>query len=123
MTIGDLIRRLMKMFEVNSGALGYEEITTTLEATTKQKEIILEAINKYGEDLQKTVAIEEMSELIKAICKNRRGAQNKPAITDEIADVYIMLEQLKMIYQITDESVKRRIEHKIKRLERRMLKC
>lgn len=38
--------------------------------------IILDAINTYGKESQCNVAIEEMSELTKEICKNFRGRPN-----------------------------------------------
>lgn len=39
-----------------------------------------------------------MSELTKELSQNMRGAMNVHAISEEIADVEIMLEQLKIIY-------------------------
>ena len=58
-------------------------------------EILTAAIEKYGEKAQEEVAIEEMSELIQAICHKHRGREHN--IAEEIADVEIMLEQLKII--------------------------
>ena len=51
-------------------------------------------IAHYGYKNQKNIAIEEMSELIKELCKNNRGELNTPRIAEEIADVQIMLNQL-----------------------------
>lgn len=62
----------------------------------KKEEIFTKAIKQYGEKAQVDVAIEEMSELIQAILHERRGRENN--IAEEIADVEIMLSQLKMIY-------------------------
>lgn len=51
------------------------------------KEVFEKAILTYGQTAQEDVAIEEMSELIKAICKMRRaGVNEKPAATDAIVD-------------------------------------
>lgn len=77
------------------------------------KEVFEKAILTYGQTAQEDVAIEEMSELIKAICKMRRaGVNEKPAATDaivdEIADVSIMLEQLCMMYECFDAVENRR---------------
>ena len=58
-------------------------------------EILTAAIEKYGEKAQEEVAIEEMSELIQAICHKHRGREHN--IAEEIADVEIMLRQLKLI--------------------------
>lgn len=65
------------------------------------------AIKTFGADKQTDVAIEECSELIKAICKYRRGSEKEPAqvshIAEEIADVQIMLEQLNIIFNCPNE--------------------
>ena len=60
-----------------------------------------------------------MSELQKEICKHWRGRDNTRAIAEEIADVEIMLEQMKMIFQCADAVSLYRIQ-KLKRLERRL---
>ena len=61
------------------------------------------ALNKWGKDLQLIMGIEEMAELTKALIKDIRGKPNYDNILEEIADVEIMLTQLKCIYgDITD---------------------
>lgn len=88
------------------------------------KEVFEKAILTYGQTAQEDVAIEEMSELIKAICKMRRaGVNEKPAATDaivdEIADVSIMMEQLCMMYECFD-AVENRRQYKVRRLANRL---
>lgn len=61
-------------------------------------ELLEKAIATYGKEMQMVVACEEMSELQKELCKSLRGRDNLPAIAEEIADVEIMLEQLKIIF-------------------------
>ena len=63
-------------------------------------EILQMAIRVYGKLAQEKVAIEECSELIQAICHKHRGRQHN--IAEEIADVEIMLEQLKIINDCRD---------------------
>ena len=58
-------------------------------------EIMTAAIRTYGEQAQERQAVEECSELIEAICHKHRGREHN--IPEEIADVEIMLEQLKII--------------------------
>jgi NTP pyrophosphatase (non-canonical NTP hydrolase) len=67
----------------------------------KNEELYAEAIKLWGENLQLIMAIEEMAELTKAITKYIRGKPDYHLkyITEEIADVEIMLEQLKYIFQ------------------------
>lgn len=78
------------------------------------------AIAVYGESLQKQVAIEEMSELTKEICKDFRGSGNREHILEEIVDVSIMLEQLQIMYGISTSEMLRAVESKVKRLEERL---
>lgn len=80
------------------------------------------AIETYGEAPQKLMLIEEMAELTKEICKNFRGKNNKTEITEEIADVLIMIEQIKIILGITDKDVMQTMNYKIERLEERLNK-
>lgn len=65
---------------------------------SNKKDVYVRAINSYGTEMQKVVACEEMSELQKELCKSLRGRKNREAIVEEIADVEIMLEQLKLMY-------------------------
>lgn len=80
--------------------------------------ILLKALETYGLDLQAMVAIEEMSELTKELCKRRRGAKNLDAIVEEIADVKIMLSQLTEVYG--SEAVQMAFDTKLARLEARL---
>ena len=81
--------------------------------------VLDEAINAFGPMSQIIVATEEMSELQKELCKHLRGSDNKDAIAEEIANVEIMLDQLKLIfncrYQVLDWRSK-----KLRRLEERI---
>ena len=78
------------------------------------------AIETYGKDMQLTVAVEELSELIKEICKYKRGADNRKAIIEEMADCYIMLEQLSLIFDIPNHAINEVVDKKITRLEKRL---
>lgn len=57
--------------------------------------LLHDAISLYGARAQEAQAIEECAELIQAINKKWRGKEHN--IAEEIADVEIMLQQLKMI--------------------------
>lgn len=85
-----------------------------------EKEILSDAVELYGADAQITVAIEEMSELTKELCKAKRGKANIDNIAEEIADVEIMVEQLKIIFDCTNKIEQSR-RFKIDRLVKRML--
>lgn len=72
--------------------------------STERTELLTRAIRVYGEPAQIDMAIEEMSELTKALCKVKRahgGPETTAAIgnvIEEIADVQIMLDQLRIIF-------------------------
>lgn len=83
------------------------------------REILQEAIDRYGTEAQLMMVLEEMSELQKEICKWFRGKQDRDAIADEVADVEIMLEQVRIIFQI-DDVVDEHISQKISRLRDRL---
>lgn len=82
--------------------------------------ILEKAIEVYGADLQKQVAIEEMAELTKEICKDFRGKGNRDNIIEEIADVEIMLTQLMIMYDIKDWELSGEMASKLARLSERL---
>ena len=82
----------------------------------KTNDIYRKAIKKFGATMQMNVAMEECSELIKEISKIIRGKGNLANLAEEIADVEIMLEQLKLMYYI-EEIVATKKDNKIIRLD------
>lgn len=96
------------------------------------KESVLKTLSKaietYGEESQIDMAIEEMSELTKALLKYKR-AERSPSVYDfetirsniseEIADVMIMISQLVLIFENRDE-IFDCFDNKIRRLEKRL---
>lgn len=80
------------------------------------------AIDTYGPRLQTVVAIEELSELQKELTKFLRGRGNKKHLTEEMADVLIMVTQLQLIYHVGDEDIREVMDYKLKRLEERIKK-
>lgn len=78
------------------------------------------AIETYGVDMQLTVAVEEFSELTKEICKARRGENNLENIIEEMADCYIMLKQMEIIYDIEHGDIAEVVKSKIARLAKRL---
>jgi NTP pyrophosphatase (non-canonical NTP hydrolase) len=86
-------------------------------------------LEKFGEDSQIDVAIEEMSELIKELVKYKRSkihfrerqATSRANVVEEISDVAFMLEYLKKIFEISDEEIVDMVLIKASRTERRYL--
>ena len=70
------------------------------------------AIDTWGLESQQIVAIEELSELAKEICKVKRGVGNLNHLAEEIADVEIMCDQLRYMFAadgLVDEWKKRKL--------------
>lgn len=78
------------------------------------------AITTYGMVGQTVVAIEELAELQKELTKALRGKLNPEHLTEEMADVTIMLDQLMMMYGIDRERLEQIMDEKLSRLERIM---
>ena len=91
-----------------------------MEFNTNQINVMLDALEHYGNNPQVDMAIEEMSELTKELLKNRRGKENRSDIAMEMTDVYIMLEQLKFIFGIDETELKVNAEFKLQRLNKRL---
>lgn len=66
-------------------------------------------------DVNKTIVVEELSELQKEICKDLRGFDRREEIKEEMADVYICLQLLKEIYNFNDEELEEEYKRKMKR--------
>lgn len=77
------------------------------------------ALIAYGEETQMVVALEELSECQKEICKFLRGFGNAGNLAEEIADATIMLEQMRLIFGL-NEMVCQKMDEKVKRLDDRL---
>lgn len=82
----------------------------------KRREVYKDAIKKNGKEMQLNVIKEELAELLVAINHYERGKCDIIGVVTEIADVYICLEQLNIIYEISSYLVHKEIEFKIARL-------
>ena len=60
--------------------------------------VLVNAIVTFGKKAQKVKACEEMAELTKELCRDIIDQGDIEHIYEEIADVEIMLKQLRMIY-------------------------
>lgn len=79
-------------------------------------EIYKQAITVYGETKQMDMMIEEMSELTQAICKyKRKGDVAVPNLMEEIADVWVMLNQ--MLYMFNRQEVLKIKNEKLNKLK------
>ena len=88
--------------------------------TTNVMEVLKQAIETYGKEKQSMMALEEMAELQKEVCKSSRGNNNHDEIVEEIADVLIMIEQLKIMHDVKYRELNEMFNFKINRLKERL---
>ncbi|MDU6348534.1 MAG: hypothetical protein E6593_17550 [Clostridium sp.] len=86
-----------------------------------RNEVLNKAISTWGYMMQEDICIEEMSELTKAIIKNRRNQETEfsgriDSIKEENADVQIMLDQMRIVYGSTASLEESKLERLAKRL-------
>lgn len=74
------------------------------------------AFRRFGEEKQIVVAIEEMTECQKELCKFLRGTGNAGALAEEIADALIGLEEMVWFFGL-EEMVRLQKARKLLRLE------
>ena len=85
------------------------------------------AVKAYGDEKQMNMAVEEMAELIVEINHLRRGRSTVFKMCEEVADVMIMMEQLKIIVQRlmnehgdNQQYFQKVVDYKLKRLKERV---
>ena len=86
--------------------------------TQTEKDLYERNIQYHGIEQETTIAMEECSELIQAISKCKRyGCINKyrENLIEEMTDVLIMIDELKIIYQISDVDISDIRQYKMNR--------
>lgn len=111
----------MLIHKLESQIAEVDRLNNLLESATAplRRDTYTAATDTYGKHSQLIIAMEEMAELTKELSKNIRGEKNITAISEEIADVEIMLEQLKVIFSNRAEVDLKRSE-KLKRLAKHL---
>lgn len=91
---------------------------------TEENIILRDALEKYGRR-QLLQTCEELAELIQAISKADRnnGQSYIDGVTEEIADVSIMIQQVQAIFGISDADILKERERKLRRLGHLVRKC
>lgn len=89
---------------------------------TDENTILVKVLSHYGSDAQIDICIEEMSELTKALIKNRRyhTVQTQKDIVEELTDVLICTEYIKQIFGISQNDIDEVRQYKIDRINRRI---
>ena len=97
--------------------------------TDQKRALLTQAIDTYGANNQIMKALEELGELVQAIAKaiakahlthnDKRKSAGVDHVAEEIADVTIMLEQLRIIFDV-NAAVCDYMDSKIERLHMRI---
>lgn len=115
----------MALLEQQAGKKAMPDIEESTEVNQidyeERKRVYTKALIAYGDRVQMIVAVEELAECQKEICKILRGGENFPHLAEEIADATIMLEQVRLMFNINDQ-VSDYMDAKIRRLDER-LRC
>ena len=82
------------------------------------KSLAFEAVRKWGNEPQLSRATEELAELIVAINDFRRGIADVREVAEEVADCYLILEQIKLIVGISEATMQEVQQAKLKKLKR-----
>ena len=91
--------------------------------TQTEKDLYERNIQYHGIEQETTIAMEECSELIKAISKCKRyGCVDKyrDNLIEEIADVLIIINELQLIYDISNDDIENIKKYKIDRMDYRI---
>ena len=91
--------------------------------TQTEKDLYERNIQYHGIEQETTIAMEECSELIKAISKCKRyGCVDKyrDNLIEEIADVLIIINELQLIYDISNNDIENIKKYKMDRMDYRI---
>lgn len=91
--------------------------------TSEMKKACKQIVTHYGDKEQRHILIEECAELIQAVIKCERGSDGADEnFIEELADVSIMIEQMKQSLCLYDlqrynEMLKNKLDRQLKRMQ------
>ena len=92
--------------------------------TQTEKDLYERNIRYHGTQQETTIAMEECSELIQAISKCKRYGgfidKHRDNLIEEIADVLIVINELQLIYDISDNDIENIKNTKMDRMDYRI---
>ena len=109
----------MELLSRHGGGTNQEVQTGNRISFEERRKVYTKALIAYGDQMQMTVAVEEWAECQKEICKILRGGENFHHLAEEIADATIMLEQMRIMFNM-NEQVCEYMDKKVRRLEERL---
>lgn len=88
--------------------------------TENEQELFRRAVRAWGLRAQILMLVEEMAELTQELCRMARPRERRN-LAEEVADVEIMLDQLRVALPYLDAAVKRERSAKVQRLAHRLM--
>lgn len=85
----------------------------------EQNDILKKSIEFNGMETERVIIMEELSELIQEVSKHYRDKGNIMHLLEEMADVYICLEELKLMTGIDNHDIEAAMSVKLNRLRKR----
>jgi|688.fasta_scaffold10594_26 NTP pyrophosphatase (non-canonical NTP hydrolase) len=79
-----------------------------------------QALDKWGNDVQLIKVVEELTELSLEVQHLRYGKSDIYEVKNELADVMIMLNQLMMMLEITNDDLEVVIDSKLNKLDKKL---
>ena len=83
---------------------------------SEQADILKKSIEHNGTETELVIIMEELSELIQQVSKRYRGKNYAMHLLEEMADVYICLEELKLIAGISNDDIEAAMSVKFERI-------
>ena len=87
--------------------------------TEHEKEICIAAMQTWGPKVQKLIIFEEIAEFMKTFAKCVRTKGNYEELINEIADMEVILQQLKFMYD-AESDVEKIVSSKLQKLEEKL---
>ena len=103
------ICQILEEEDVPMNKVGYEE----------RCKVYMNALIANGDMVQMTKAVEELGECIQAISKVMLGGEDFDHLAEEVADATIMLEQMRLMFNINDR-VCEYMDAKVMRLDKNL---
>ena len=94
-------------------------LITPADSLRIDRRALVNSINHDGIKLKQVICMEELAELTQATSKALRGKLNRENMIEEIADVLICIEMLKIMYGINKHDIQTWIDAKIERQKER----
>lgn len=86
----------------------------------EQERILRQNVQRNDTTEELVVIMEELAELSQQISKKIRGKEDKMHLLEEIADVYICLEELKMLNGFTEKEIEIAKSVKLNRIKNKL---